>query len=475
MDSLIPLLIFGGTTEGRVLAEWAAGNGIETLVCVATGYGARALAPCGHLHIHEGRLDEAEMRRLFDRVRPRIVVDATHPYATKVTRTVQHVCGELGLAYLRVLRDSGADPRPDTYVVEDAQGAADLLRQDDRAVLITTGSKDLAVFARDPVLRGRVYARVLPDSRVLAACEALGLRGKHLIAMQGPFTAELNAALLRQVGAGWLVTKESGANGGFGEKLSAAKSCGVRVIVICRPGGEQEEGVSLAGAKRILQKSLQVHRSLSLVGMGMGGGGQLTVESLQALERCEIVFGAPRMIEDIQERMAGKRTEALYHGADILAYLGNHPEYSHAGVVYSGDIGFHSGCADLLHELGGREGGWEVRAYPGISTVSCLCARFKAQWDNLYLASAHGQECDIVSLVRLYPRVFLLLGGSATISAVCGRLVEDGFGHVNVKAGVRLGYPDERLYEGRAEELMELSASGLAAMILERGKLDNER
>ena len=97
--------------------------------------------------------------------------------------------------------------------MDTAREAARAVNRNDRPVLLTTGSKELGIFldgVRDP---GRIFARVLPDSRVLAACEALGMPGSHVIAMQGPFSVEMNCALIRMTGAGWLVTKESGRPG----------------------------------------------------------------------------------------------------------------------------------------------------------------------------------------------------------------------------------------------------------------------
>lgn len=52
--------------------------------------------------------------------------------------------------------------------------------------------------------------------------------------MQGPFTTELNAAMFRQTGAHYVVTKNSGHTGGFQEKLEVARQTGATVIVIER-------------------------------------------------------------------------------------------------------------------------------------------------------------------------------------------------------------------------------------------------
>ena len=53
--------------------------------------------------------------------------------------------------------------------------------------------------------------------------------------MQGPFTKELNAALLHQFHIDYMVTKDGGAAGGFAEKAEAAARCGVQRIVLRRP------------------------------------------------------------------------------------------------------------------------------------------------------------------------------------------------------------------------------------------------
>lgn len=89
-------------------------------------------------------------------------------------------------------------------------------------VLLTTGSKELAAYGV-VTDQSRLYARVLSTEESVAQSRALGFEGRRLIAMQGPFSEELNLAMLRQIRARWLVTKASGAGGGFRRKLAAAR------------------------------------------------------------------------------------------------------------------------------------------------------------------------------------------------------------------------------------------------------------
>ncbi len=73
------LLIFGGTTEGRLLAEYCEKSGIAADVSVATEYGAELL-PEG-VNVLCGRLDNSQMTAFMKKKRCAMVIDATHPYA----------------------------------------------------------------------------------------------------------------------------------------------------------------------------------------------------------------------------------------------------------------------------------------------------------------------------------------------------------------------------------------------------------
>ena len=104
---------------------------------------------------------------------------------------------------------------------------------------MATGAKELAAFAG--LDAERLYPRVLPTHEGLAACEAAGVPHGNIIALQGPFTRELNEALMRRFDIGYLVTKDGGAPGGFGEKAQAARNVGARLVVIRRPADSGED------------------------------------------------------------------------------------------------------------------------------------------------------------------------------------------------------------------------------------------
>ena len=134
--------------------------------------------------------------------------------------------------------------RSDSVIVtQSAADTAEYLFGTKGNILLTTGSKELRAYAEIP--RERLYVRVLPTHDSIAACEAAGIPHRNIIAMFGPFSQRMNEAMLEQYHISYLVTKEAGRNGGFEEKLQAAKRCGVKAIVIRRP---EDSGVTVEEA-----------------------------------------------------------------------------------------------------------------------------------------------------------------------------------------------------------------------------------
>ena len=247
-----PILVFGGTTEGRTLVEWLAAEGVPVTVCSATEYGGSLLPESANVHSLVARLDADAMCELM-RSRPfACAVDATHPYAALVSENIMAAAERAGLEYLRIVRTE-QDARADWIVVPDAPAAAQAIARTQGNVMLTTGSKDLRIYAEGvPDFAERLYARILPVPDSLENARSLGYPVGHIIAMQGPFTRELNEALIHMLGIEVMVTKDSGVTGGFMEKIEAAEACGITTIVIGRPLHEQ--GFTLDELKARLKK-----------------------------------------------------------------------------------------------------------------------------------------------------------------------------------------------------------------------------
>ncbi len=223
------VFIFGGTTEGRIEAENSIKKGYDVTVSVATDMGAEELKGLS-VNVLVGRMGVAQMEAAiagYD-----TVIDATHPYATEVTRNIQKACVNSDMTYQRIERDTayeGDMPRHFFYAVTHAEAAEYLLHTEGN-ILLTTGSKNLSDYGG--LAPERLYARVLPTHEALDLCDSAGIPKSHIIAMHGPFSKEINSAMIREYNIKHLVTKQSGATGGFPEKVQAVSDNDIELVVV---------------------------------------------------------------------------------------------------------------------------------------------------------------------------------------------------------------------------------------------------
>ena len=519
--------IFGGTTEGRLLAEYCSREKIEAWVSVASEYGEELLQEelmesgnagnpdLNHntclakknlktvqassvIKVLRGRMDRYQMEEFIRNQGIHLVIDATHPHARLVSEEIQEACGRTGVRLERCLRAEGEQNKARDWVeVDSIQEAVSFLSSVSGVIFATTGSKELEALCQIPDYQKRVYARVLPTSNVLKKCEKLGITGSHLIAMQGPFSTEMNTLFLRQAKAEWLLTKDSGRAGGFQEKVEAARENGTRVVVIRRP---EEDGISLEEAMEVLKKAdegnvgeLKTH--LILAGIGMGQPSQMTGEVLRAIRESDALIGAGRMLESAEralqndlliskEGKAENRQESAaaveketkcykaYLPDDVIQIVSKHPEWKQAVILYSGDTGFFSGASRMAERL--REAGYPFTVYPGTSCVSYLAARLGTHWEDAAIYSAHGRELSVDRVMKRLcdpeepaKRAFILMGGKNGAGQFCERLTQAGYGNVQVTVGENLSYPEEQIRSGTAEEMKKLEFADLSLMLLE--------
>ena len=449
------VIVFAGTTEGYEISCFLSENQLPVLACVATEYGSKSLQENSCLHVQAGRLDEQQMRDLFFREKPELVLDATHPYAAEVTQNIRKACEETGVSYTRILR-TGSEQQNAVYV-RDAKEAAEYLEGTEGNVLLTTGSKELAVFTSVSDYNKRLFARVLSLPSVIESCQALGFEGRNLIAMQGPFSKELNQAMLEQYQCKYLVTKDSGKAGGFLEKIQAAEALGVTAVIIGRPLAE--EGLSLKECRHMLieRYGLKKEQNVTLLGIGMGSIGTLTLEGREAVRNADLIVGARRMVDAV--RLPGQDFLYEYRSREIAEYLAEHPEYTRVVIALSGDVGFYSGAKKLVELLGP-----ETKMICGISSVVYFMSKIGLSWDDAKIVSAHGKTCNLISLIRENRKVFAILGTNDGVRNLAEKLTFYGMGDVILYVGENLSYDNEKILSKQAKELVSYEGDPLSVI-----------
>ena len=455
-------LLFAGTTEGREIAQGCRGKDIDLTVSVATAYGETLIEPAENVHVVSGRKDGDGIAALIRDVGAELVIDATHPYAAEVTRTLKAVCEREGVEYLRVLRKEDHENLDGCVLVDDTRGAVDYLNTTEGNVLLTVGSKELAAYTAVNDWQTRLYARVLPLPASTEIAFGLGFQGSHLICMQGPFTQDLNEAMLRALDIRYLVTKDTGAAGGFGEKLRAARTCGVTPVVIRRP--LQEEGVSVADCLQLLGQRCgwitETKKHITIVGIGMGDPDTLIPAAEKACREADLIIGAKRVTDALSR--FGKPVQNAVAAKEIEAILRTEAAQNIV-VAMSGDTGFYSGTKGLLPLVGDLE----PTVLPGISSIQYFTAKVGTSWDDALLLSAHGRACNYVTKIRRSPKTILLVGGDRGVVDLLCALRDNGLGHLAVTVGENLSYPEEKIARGTAADLTEATFAPLALVLVE--------
>ena len=449
------ICLFAGTTEGRRLAEILGSCAVLT-VCVATEYGEILLDGIDGITVHTGRMGAEEMVRFFANNRFDRILDATHPYAEAVTHNIRQAADRVGIPVMRILRDS-RQASAEAVFVPSAEAARDYLSDKNGQIFLTTGSKELSSYIGLDM--SRVWARVLPSVSSLEACASAGIPSAHIIAAQGPFSEEMNTAQMNMIGTAYMVTKASGKNGGFDEKIRAAKTVGAVPVIIGPP--PQVEGFSMDQALAELGLSLPLPKPrVTVIGIGPGSVSLLTAEAKAALADCDAVIGAKSVAEALHP------VQPVYHEflpQKVREVLDGHPSIRHAAVVMRGDVGFYSGTKKLLDALRG----YDVTLFPGISSIPAFAARLGVSWDDAALISLHGRTANLIHTVNSNRKVFALTGGENTVEEICRKLCAYGFGELSVTVGERMTYPDEAITRGTAAELCESHFDSLSVLYIE--------
>jgi len=243
------ICIFGGTTEGRLVAESLSENSIETDLFIATEYGEQFVENLNHINVHQKRLNEKEMIELFQEKKYDFVIDATHPFAKVVSENILKSTNVCNLKYIRVIRESSNNEN--CIYFDTVEKCVEYLNEKEGNILLTTGSKDLDKFAQVKNYNKKIYVRILPMEDSLKRCIELGYLNKNIFCMQGPFSEDLNIAMIKHTKAKYVVTKESAKSGGFQQKVDACIESGTECLVIRKP---DEEGLTLEDISKFINK-----------------------------------------------------------------------------------------------------------------------------------------------------------------------------------------------------------------------------
>lgn len=225
--------VIGGTKDSRIFLEKFASADKNIIVSTATEYGGKLLEGLPVKVVSE-RLPLELMRGFVEKNSIKTIVDISHPYAFEVSKNAMKVAEEFSVAYYRFEREE-IHIIPDRF--SEFQNINDLLEYCDKLegnILVTLGSNNIEHFSKLKNLE-KFYFRILPKWDMVKKCEDNGILPKNIIAMQGPFSLNMNKAMIEQLNIKYLVTKKGGVTGGEREKIDACNEKGIEVVLLDKP------------------------------------------------------------------------------------------------------------------------------------------------------------------------------------------------------------------------------------------------
>ena len=227
--------VIGGTKDSRDFIESFPFKE-KLVVTTATEYGGKLLENIEDIKVFCKRLDLEGMNKFIEENNIEKIIDLSHPYAEEVSRNAIESSKVKEIDYIRFERENLVS---EDGVIEfsELDIMIKYLEELEGNILVTLGSNNLHKF-QNIKNKSNIYFRILPKWEMIKKAEDLGVLPKNIIAMQGPFSKELNIAMMRQLNVKYIVSKKGGNTGGEREKIESAKEIGAISIMLSRPNVE---------------------------------------------------------------------------------------------------------------------------------------------------------------------------------------------------------------------------------------------
>jgi precorrin-6A/cobalt-precorrin-6A reductase len=230
------IMVMAGTSDARKIIEELSPTGNYILATTISINGGELAKNAGASEVMVGRFDSTKLTEIIRNNKIKVLIDATHPFATVATRNAIKAAETDKIDYIRF-------DRPVLDIPEDKlihrvnsfeEAVEEIIKLGDSRILHLAGVMTL------PYLTGRIYpqrivARILPTVFSINKCLEAGIPPENIIAMQGTYSKEFNSALMKEFNISVVITKESGKSGGTPSKLEAALGLGLDIIMVMRP------------------------------------------------------------------------------------------------------------------------------------------------------------------------------------------------------------------------------------------------
>lgn len=220
--------IIGGTKDARdFIDSFPLKN--QLIVTTATEYGGKLLEE--GIKVVSTKMTLEDMEKFIKKYKIKKIVDLSHPYAVEVSKNAIECSINQKIKYFRFERAELENKEEEYSNIEELLKRIQELQGN---ILVTLGSNTIEKFKNIKNIKN-IYFRILPKWEILKRIEDMGILAKNIIAMQGPFSEEINIAMIKQYKISYLISKKAGVVGGEMEKFTACKKTGIKIIYLSRP------------------------------------------------------------------------------------------------------------------------------------------------------------------------------------------------------------------------------------------------
>jgi precorrin-6A/cobalt-precorrin-6A reductase len=226
--------LIGGTKESAELASKLSEYLFSVFITVTTE-NARSLYPIqDNLHLFVTNFTTLELESFINREKINLIIDASHPFAVKISQNAINIANKLQIPYLRFEREQLENRDKNIIYIDSFDELINNNYLQDQRVLLTIGYRNLPLF-KEWQEKSRLYTRILPSAIALETALESGFTPDRIIALRPPIRAELEQALWQMWEISLVITKASGTAGGEDVKCQVAQRLGIPIIIINRP------------------------------------------------------------------------------------------------------------------------------------------------------------------------------------------------------------------------------------------------
>lgn len=234
------ILILGGSSDSYQIISTLKEKQKKLIATVTTDYGRKLIQDKFEIPVIKKRVDTKDLVELIQNQKITQIIDATHPFAEKISKNAIKAAQKTEISYLRFERkELKLDPKlaAQVKIIKAANYKSAAVKANEFGkIFLTTGSKNLNVFINEiDNYKQRLFLRIMVFPAYIENILNVGIPPANLIAVKGPFSKEFNQAMFKEYQADVIITKASGKTGGLKTKIEAAAALDLTVILIERP------------------------------------------------------------------------------------------------------------------------------------------------------------------------------------------------------------------------------------------------